>query len=347
MFSRQLSQSSLIELCRGLRHYLAAGLTVRDALKHLSTKGDAPTRAVVMRLFARVEKGDSLESAIAAEKAYFPTLFHSLAGLGEQTGNLPEVFGELEKYFRLQSKLRLYFLAKIAIPMIELLAGIVIVAFIIWFFGQVMPEGMTGFDPLGLGMRGTSGAVFFLAVTLGSLAAILLGISIGRRILRSGMVDALLLGVPVIGPCLRALAMSRYCLAQRLTLETALSMPKAVRLSLRATDNAAFVAGAEKIVPRLRKGETLADSLAPTGLFPTEFLHVITVGEESGKLPEVLEQQATQYEEESNLRMTILSWAVAALVFLFVVLAVGTVVIRFFMWLYGDLPNQIEQQFKF
>jgi type IV pilus assembly protein PilC len=249
------------------------------------------------------------------------------------------VFRELEKYFRLQAKLRVQFLSQIAWPVVELLFGIVVISGIVFFFGLVLPQDIAPFDPYGLGIHGTHGAVILFFGSLGTIAAVVLGLLLARRLLSGGLVDGLLLRVPVVGPCLRALALSRYCLAQRLTLETALSMPKAVRLSLRATGNAAYVAAADKILPRVREGDSLAEALAPSGLFPEEFLHVVAVGEESGKLTEVLQQQTTEYEEESSRRMTALTWIAGGLVFLLVVLAVGTVIIRFVLWYTNTMLN--------
>jgi type II secretory pathway component PulF len=58
----------------------------------------------------------------------------------------------------------------------------------------------------------------------------------------------------------------------------------------------------------VRRGGELTQALSRTHLFPQEFLHVIAVGEESGRLSEVLQQQAEHYQEESSRRMTILTW---------------------------------------
>jgi len=67
------------------------------------------------------------------------------------------------------------------------------------------------------------------------------------RLLRGqALVDEFLLRTPVVGRCLRALALTRFCLALRLTLETGMPIAKALRLSFRATGNAAFTARLDK-----------------------------------------------------------------------------------------------------
>jgi type IV pilus assembly protein PilC len=331
MFSRQLSLSSLIELCRSLRHYLAAGLTVRESFDHLAKKGDGKSRAVCARIHDRLKRGDDLEAAIKPESAVFPTIFHSLAGLGEQTGNLPEIFHELENYFRLQAKLRMQFLAQSIWPVLQFFAAIFVIAGMLLILGLIAPLGSKPFDPIGLGLTGPVGAAIFLGVTLGTVALFVIGIVVGPRLFLGGMIDGLLLRVPAVGGCLRALALSRYCLAQRLTLETAMPITTAVRLSLRATGNQAFAAAADTAVAGVRRGGELTQALTKTRLFPQEFLHVLAVGEESGRLTDVLQQQAEHYQEESSRRMTILTWVAGALVWLIVAVLIVIVVFRIFL----------------
>lgn len=328
MFSRQLSLSSLIELCRGLRHYLAAGLTVHEAFGHLSKKGAGRCRAVCERIRHRLEDGRDLESALEPEIRVFPTIFHTLVGLGEQTGNLPEIFQELENYFRMQSKLRVQFVAQSIWPVLQFIVAVFVVAGMLLVLGLITPAGSEPFDPLGLGLTGPVGAAIFLGVVFGSVSLFATALLVGRRIFHGGAVDGLLLRVPVVGPCLRALALSRYCLAQRLTLETAMPITAAVKLSLRATGNAAFAAAADKAVAGVRRGGDLTQALERTRLFPEEFLHILEVGEESGRLNEVLQQQAQQYQDESSRRMTILTWVASALIWLFVAIFIVVLVFR-------------------
>src|SRR5205814_1457892 len=105
LFSRRMSLGNLAEMCRTLRHYLHAGLTLRDALRNMSRKGNPAIRQVCARINEGVEKGESLEDCLKHEEHVFPTLFVSLIVVAERTGMLVEVFVELEKYYAMQLKL--------------------------------------------------------------------------------------------------------------------------------------------------------------------------------------------------------------------------------------------------
>src|SRR5262249_35261877 len=117
MFSSpRLSLSDLIELCRVLRHYLGAGLVLVDVFRQRAARGRPGVRPAAGRIAAALEQGDSLEDALKPEEGVFPPLFVSLVRVGERTGMLPEVCGELEKFFSRQLKLKRDFIAQITWP---------------------------------------------------------------------------------------------------------------------------------------------------------------------------------------------------------------------------------------
>src|SRR4051812_18816517 len=98
MTSSRLPLSSLIELCRALKHSLGAGLTLRDVFRQQARSGPGPVRPAATRITAALDQGSDLEEALKREADAFPPLFLALVSVGEQTGMLPELFAELEKY---------------------------------------------------------------------------------------------------------------------------------------------------------------------------------------------------------------------------------------------------------
>ncbi len=144
----------------------------------------------------------------------------------------------------------------------------------------------------------------FLAVVVGTVVgAIVLWKSLRSMTRQRATADRVLLRVPVIGPCLEALAMGRFALALQLTLDSGLSIAKALRLSLRATGNAAYAAAADDVARVLKSGQTLYEALALSGVFSEEFLQIIVTAEEAGRVPEVMRQQTEYYYEEAARRL--------------------------------------------
>ena len=198
--------------------------------------------------------------------------------------------------------------------------------------------GSKPLDPLGLGLAGPSGAMIFLGVVFGVIFG-LAGIYwlLTRRMRDSAAVDRFLLGLPAIGPCLRALPLARFCMALRLTTATGMSITKAMRLSLQATGNRAFTTRSEGIEATLRRGKDLTLALADKGLFPEDFQHMMVVAEESGTLDQVLTHQAEHYHEESGRRLAVLTSLAGYGVWAFVGLLIIVAIFRIANWYIGML----------
>jgi type II secretory pathway component PulF len=307
LFSSQLPLASLIELCRTLRHNLGAGLSLPDVFRQQSERGPTAVRPVARRIHEDLASGDSLEKALKREKAAFPPMFLSMAGVGEQTGNLPEVFQELERYYALQDKLRKQFIVLSFWPLLQLFGAIFVISGMVFLLAILTPSGNQPFDPLGFGLTGVRGSVLVLVYSFGSLGLLVAGYLLVTRLLQQkAIVDALVLHVPVLGPCLLSIALARFCLALRLTMDTSMSIIAALRLSLRATGNAAFAAQGDVVKEVLRGGDDLTMALAKTDLFPEDFLNILANAEEGGRLPEVMRHQAEHYQEEAERRLTML-----------------------------------------
>src|SRR5260370_24332367 len=97
IFSARLPVSSLIELCRALRHNLSAGLTLRDVFRQQARQGTGPVRPLAERMRRVIERGEDLETALMKEGKAFPPLFLALASVGGRAGKFPESLAALGK----------------------------------------------------------------------------------------------------------------------------------------------------------------------------------------------------------------------------------------------------------
>jgi type IV pilus assembly protein PilC len=331
----QVPLKSLIEFTRALRHNLGAGLTLRRVMRQQAERGPLPIRPIASRISDEIEQGTSFEDALDKEKSSFPPIFVSLTTVGEQTGNLPEILAELEKYFSLQLKLRRDFISQMAWPVIELVLAILVIALMI----MVLAILGSNADPLGWGLTGTKGAVLWLVYSFGSIG-LLVGAYylVTRTFKHKATVDRLLLRLPIIGPCLQSIALNRFCLALGLTMESGMGIASALRLSMRATSNAAYESQTERVRTAVKGGEDLAEALARSDVFPRDFLDIVATAEEGGRVPEVMRHQADYYEEESRRWMTILTRATSWGLYLCIALFIIFLIVR----IYGGYIQQIN-----
>jgi type II secretory pathway component PulF len=266
----------------------------------------------------------------------------SMAIVGEQSGCLPEVMAELEKYFALQLKLRRQFMGQIAWPVIQYLAAGGVIALMIIFL-SILSQGNKPFDPLGFGLTGFSGAVTFAFIYYGTAVLLVFTyVILTRNLNQAAIVHALLLRVWVIGPCMRALALMRFCLALRLTMETGMPIKRALRLSLAATGNGAFERQSETVETAIREGEELTTALGHTGVFPEQFLDILANAEEGGRMVEVLANQGDFYQEEASRRMSILSQAAAWGVYALIAVVIIFMIFRIYSSYIGTINSMTQ-----
>jgi type II secretory pathway component PulF len=333
LFSRRLPLASLIRLCRDLKHNLAAGIMLRDVFCQQARRAAPAVRPVAERIHQAIESGYDLRHALKQEQAAFPPLFLALAGVGERTGNLPEIFGELEKYYLMQQRFRRQFLRQSFIPVLQFIAATFIIAGLMLILGLIGElTNSKPLDPLGLGLTGARGAVLFLVAVYGTLGVVIVAYALISNSLRQkAVVDRFLLRIPVVGPFLRTLCLARFSLALRLTLDSTMTVASAAGLSFRATGNAAFDAEGERVQDALRAGDDLTVALGRCRLFPEEFLNIVAVAEEGGRVPEVMANQAEYYAEEAERRLAVLTRVAGFGVWLFVATLIVIAIFRIAM----------------
>jgi len=330
LFSRQLPLSHLITLCHVLRHNLGAGLTLRRVFGQQAERGPAAVRPMAGRVHKELDRGSSLEDALDRERQVLPPLFLTMASVGEATGHLPEIFGELETYFRFQQQLRRQIQARIIGPVLQFLLAVLVIAGLFMVLGWISAARGTE-PPRFLGVPGAAGGWLFLFLIFGGIALGYVAYAVAaRRFLHRPEVEALLLGCPRIGPCLQALALGRFALALQLTLDSGLSIGQALRLSLAATGNGVFTRQTAIVERSLKSGNDLTTALTEAAVFPRDFRNMVAVGEESGRVPEVMRHQAQHYYEEAQRRLTALTRTFTGAVWLAYALFMGMVIFRIF-----------------
>ena len=315
LFSKHLSLGDLFNLCHILRHSLGAGLAMVDVFRQQSQRGPLAVRQIAGRLAERLRAGESLTAALAVESEVFPPLFLTMVRLGEETGHLPEIFGELEKYFQLEQRLKHQFVSQSMMPALQFLAAIFIITGLIWILG-VIGESRSQ-RPLTLfGLTGLRGAMMFLITAFGTLGTLFAAYRFCRRLAAGNAIDALLLRIPILGGCLESFALARLSLAMQLTLDSNMPIIDALRMSLSAMSNRAYTAHTEEVVAALRKKRPLAEALALVRPLPSLFLDMVATAEEGGRVPEMMRHQAAYYQEESSRRLTTLTKAASTCLWL-------------------------------
>jgi type II secretory pathway component PulF len=321
----RISQKELASLCRRLGTALEAGIDIRRVWEREGQGyGSLTLKARMLRVSDELIRGSSLTEALQTTGEYFPSLFRELVAVGEQTGNLAEVFLNLADHYEHQIQIRRAFLSSITWPLFQLAAALGVIGIVIVVMDFLPARPGEKIDILGFGLTGMSGLVIYLCF----LAAVAAAVGFVVRAMQRGLLwtrplQRLLLRIPVFGRFLQILALSRLAWTMHLTLNTSLDLRRALPLCLRSTQNAHYIDQTERIVDAAVSGQELCQSFAATGVFPGDFLDALEVGERTGQLPESMARLAEDYRDQAKRMMHMLAvaggFAVAALVGLMII----------------------------
>lgn len=334
-----ISTKRLAEFCRRAAMSLHAGLDVRQVFQREATIGPSRQRQRMADISRRVDDGEALGEAIAAQK-YFPPLALELINVGEQTGRLERVLKQLAEHYENLLSLRRVFLSGMAWPALQLVISIVVIGALITVLGVIADSnGGEGFDMLGIGI-GARGLWNFLniLVFLGLIIVTPL-VLIQRGFLWTEPLMRILLRVPLIGPCLQCLAMSRVSWALSMAIDAGLSASHSVDLALRASQNAYYANAWPTVEKVMERRGTMADALRASDRFPEEFLMVLETGELSGMVSEALDRHAEDLRGRAQSLLKTLTVMAGMLCSLLVMGLIAMVVLRMGMSYVNLLNN--------
>lgn len=337
MFSQRIPLKQVAFLCRGLSTSLHAGLPIIKAFDLAAGKTLNPQLRNVMRdVVTQLKSGEDVATALRSHTGVFPDLMLDMVSVAEQTGSLPEVLGSLADHYENNLRLRRDFYGQIAIPIIQFAAAIGIVALLIFVLGIIADSRNSEATDFLFGLKGTGGALKWLTFWGIVLATLFIGYKLAVSTLQGQQfVHQFLLGIPVIGSCLRSFAIARFSWAFHLTQEAGMPVDDSLDASLKATANGAFAARAPQVISEIMEGEHLTDALAHTHLFPQEFIEIVHVGETSGTVPETLHRLSPQFEDQARRSLRAMAiaagWLIWACVAAFIIFLIFRIVMTFYI----------------
>jgi type IV pilus assembly protein PilC len=320
-----------ITFTKNLAAMLTAGLPLTRALSVIDrqTKNKALKR-IVTDLETEVKKGSSFHEALAKHRKVFSDLFIAMTKAGEESGTLAEslnvVARQMEKASNLQKKVK----GAMIYPSI-ILSAIVIIGVLMMIF--VVPTLSNTFKELGVELpfatRMIIDASDFMAgnviLMIGLLIAFFGGLFFFLRSKVGGTVMLFLsLRMPVIGELVRETMSARAARAMSSLLSSGVEMLSALTIAGEVVGDNSFGTVVKEAGERVRKGEPLsAPFVEHSKLYPVFMGDMIAVGEETGKVADMLGQVATYYETDVEERTKDLSTIIEPILMLVIGTAVG------------------------
>ena len=340
-----LPLKTLAQVCRSLSTMLESGIEVRQVFKLAAKKtGNGRCRDAMVGIAEQIDAGNEVSTAMRAQGGAFPELMTDMVEMSEQTGALPEVLTHLAQHYENNLQLRRQFTSSIAWPMFQLVAAVLIIALLIVVIGMIGGDDKgPNLKSLLFGLSGVGGAIIWLTCTFGGAFLAWISYEVSLRLFAAKQIlDPIWLRVPVLGNCLQSFAIARFSWAYYLTQQTGMTIDRSLMASLKATNNGAFQNAAPELIGRIHEGEDFSTAIAATGLFPEDYLHMVSVAETSGTVPETLYRLSPQFEDQARRSLKSLTTMLSGGIWLMVATFIVFFIFRFFMWYVGMINDAVR-----
>ena len=303
--AKSVPAKNLAVFTRQFSVMIDAGLPLVQCLEILGTQEeDKNFSATILATRADVEAGASLADAMKKHPKAFDPLFTNMIAAGEAGGILDTILKRLATYIEKNVKLKSQVKSAMVYPVAVIVIAAVVVGVILW---KVIPTFANLFAGLGAQLplptrvviAASNGMVRFMPFIIAGIIASAFAFrsyyasESGRKV-----IDGITLKLPVLGSLMRKIAVARFCRTLSTLLASGVSILEALDITARTSGNAIVEEAILTTRKSIERGETIAQPLKETDVFPPMVVQMIGVGEATGALDTMLSKIADFYEEE-------------------------------------------------
>src|SRR5688500_11817456 len=311
---KALAAGDFLAFNQQLAHLTSSGMPIEQGLRLIAQDMHSGRLAATVReLATELERGTPLQQAFEKHRDRFPPLYAGLVGAGVATGNLPGLLMNLGRHVELVQRLRAALWRATAYPLMVLIGvGLVV----IFSSLAAVPQFDNLFSGIGMGMQlpALTRAMLMLPfvvpwvlLALAVVAAVIVVIYVLLR--RSGrshaVIERFALPLPLIGPILRYNLLARWIDSVGLPIGTGLDLPRAIEMADDAVGSPALRHDGEELRAALLAGKPL-DSVQHTRLVPATVIAAMSLASNQQDLPSALRTLSEMYQQQAQLRLSLL-----------------------------------------
>lgn len=340
-----IKHDEIVSFTRQLSTMITAGLTLTESLHILQQQSKPAMERMLNALLREIEGGSTFAKALQSQGKVFSPVYIQLVRAGETAGMLDAVLTRLadtmEKQREFSGKVR----GALIYPFIVILAMIA-VSFVMMVF--VIPKLTQMYKELGAQLPFLTQILIDASDFMAAFWwAILIGVGVGAVAFRGWHAtekgrrsfDRLLLKIPILGILRQKVILTEFCRTMSLLLSAGISVLQALEILTDAQDNMLYHDALKVATDQVEKGIPLSQTISKYDFFPPIVPQMIGVGEETGKVDEVLLKLSIYFETESEQEVRNLTAAFEPLIMIVLGLGVGVLVIAIIMPIYNITSN--------
>ena len=321
---------------------ISAGLPMDRSLNILSSLTEnEKLRETTKEILTQIEGGSSLAEALSQHPRIFSRLYVNMVKAGESGGFLEKILSRLAQYLQSVKEIKEYLISVMIYPLFLTIVSGLSVAILVTF---VIPRFAKIFSDMGQAIPVPTQIMLFIShlvrsywwAGLGIIALIYLGLKIyTKQEERKVTWDRFKLRWVAIGEIIKKVEVARFSRTLGTLLQSGVSILPALSLAKEISQNRVISRSIAHVHDRLREGKAISKSLEETGVFPPLAVHMIGVGEETGRLDEMLIKVAETYEENVQSSIKRFVSLLEPLIILSMGLIVGFIVISMLLAIFS------------
>ena len=334
----KVSNKDLVIFTRQFSTMIDAGLPLVQGLTILADQAENVTfKKILKQIVKNVEGGSSLGEALGQHPKVFDKLYVNLVAAGEVGGILDTILQRLAAYIEKNERLKSQIKGALTYPIVVVVVAVLVIAVILVF---VIPVFEDLFSSFGSGLpaptqivvnmsRFLKGNIHYLigaGVALGFLFKKYRNTERGRR-----QTDALALKLPVFGPLLRKVAVARFTRTLGTMITSGVPILDALEIVAKTSGNVILEEVIFEVRSSIAEGQTIAEPLSESDVFPRMVVQMISVGEATGALDTMLEKIADFYDDEVDVAVDAMTSMLEPLLMVFLGGSIGGLVIAMYL----------------
>jgi type IV pilus assembly protein PilC len=336
--TQKVTMDQLVIFFRQLATMIDSGIPVVSSLDILHDQSENPTlKNIVIDVRDSVNTGSSLSDAMMKHSNVFSSLFVNMIRAGESSGTLDTILervaGYIEKTDALQKKITSAMMYPAIVSGMALVITLVLIIKVIPVFKEIF-SGFGAKLPLPTEilinisdfLRHYFWLFIILIVGLTFLAKWYVSTDKGRMV-----IDNLKLKMPVFGPMLRKVAISKFSRTLSTLVKSGVPILSALDIVAKTSGNVAVEKAVNNVRDSVRDGESIAVPLERSGIFPSMVTRMVGVGEQSGQLEKMLTKISDFYDSQVDTAVDGLTSLIEPLIIAFLGIVIGTIVLCMFL----------------
>ena len=335
-----INRKDLTVVTRQLAILLGAGLPLIRSLRTLEKQSQNPAvQGVLGKTCEIVEGGATFAEALSQSPKSFDKLYLNMVRAGEASGAMEVILDRLANFMesaaRIAGKVKSAMVYPCVILGIAVLALVGLMIFIVPNFSKIFDDLLEG-EPLpGIPqfLINTSDTMMnqWYYYIIGIISIVIIYKITVKIPAGKYAVDYAKYNMPLFGPIISKTAISRFSRTLGTLMSSGVPVLSALSIVKDTSGNETVANAVQKVYDAVKEGEGIATPLGKTKIFPEMVISMVEVGEETGKLPEMLDKIADTYEEEVNNAVGALTSLIEPLMIVALAGMVGTIVIALFL----------------